>query len=145
MADSSYGPFFNKFTGLADGAGSIVHVDFKPAGGLSKCLSAPATEIATFYFEGEPPSDYFDGVHKFDQITQEAGVPGFLGLAIGKTHEEVERECVKGHAMVLAIGWQSVDLHMEYRASQGFKDNIHLLRSTAKKIEMHHVAFMQSL
>lgn len=144
IADSSYGPFFDRVGSIVGGAGSIVHADFKPPGGLAKCFSAPVTEIATFYFEGEPPADYIDGVHQFNQTTQKEGIPGYLGVAVGKTYEEVEREGVKGKAMVVAIGWQSVEAHTDYRSTQSFKDNIHLLRSSAKKIEMHHVAFMQA-
>lgn len=34
--------------------------------------------------------------------------------------------------------------HVAFRQSQMFKDNIHKLRQGAKKIEMHHVAFMQA-
>lgn len=113
--------------------------DFKPDGAVARCFSAPATEIATFYFDGEPPSDYFDNVKKCaDEVLKE--IDGFLGWAVGTTHEVVEKEGVKGKAAVLLIGWQSVEQHMAFRNTQSFKDNIHLLRSTSKKIEMHHVS-----
>jgi len=144
IVDSSYGPFFEKFGKIAGGQGSMVHVDFKPPGAVTKVFSAPVTEMATFYFEGEPPADYIDGVHKLNQTVTKEEIAGYLGIAVGKTHEEVEKDGVKGHAMVAAIGWQSVDAHMEFRNTRTFKDIIPLLRSTSKGVEMHHVQFMQS-
>jgi hypothetical protein len=79
---------------------------------LSTALSAPVTELATFYFEGAPPKDHLEGVHKFRQLAEEKKWEGYLGSAAGITYEEVEREGVKGKAAVLAIGWTSVDAHM---------------------------------
>jgi hypothetical protein len=79
----------------------------------------------------------------------------------GITQEEIEREGVKGYGAVLTIGWETVQAHMvgavvrglfvlwadgvllqDFRTTQCFKDNIHLLRQTAQKIEMHHVKFL---
>ena len=61
---------------------------------------------------------------------------GYLDYAVGITHETLEKEGVKGKAAVLLIGWQSREAHMAFRETQSFKDNIHLLRSTSKKIIM---------
>ncbi|KAK4897530.1 hypothetical protein LTR27_004674 [Elasticomyces elasticus] len=143
MASDIYGPFMNRLNSICDGNVSGMHIDFVPAGGLSKTLSAPATEIATFYFDGEPESDYTDNVAKLDQALQ--GIDGYLGYTIGITHETLEKEDVKGKAAVLTIGWQSREAHMAFRETQAYKDNIHLLRSNSKKITMWHVQFMQSL
>ncbi|CAJ2510121.1 Uu.00g060210.m01.CDS01 [Anthostomella pinea] len=138
MASSTYGPFLDRFMSLVDGEPKMMHADFKPEGNATKCLSAPATEIATFYFDGEPPSDYFENVKKATEGAFK-DADGILGWAVGTTHEEVAREGVKGKAAVLLIGWQSVDQHMAFRNTQVFRDNIHLLRGSAKRIEMHHV------
>ncbi|KAK3642310.1 hypothetical protein LTR56_010887 [Elasticomyces elasticus] len=143
MASDIYGPFMNRLNSICEGNVSGMHIDFVPAGGLSKTLSAPATEIATFYFDGEPESDYTDNVAKLDKALQ--GIDGYLGYTIGITHETLEKEDVKGKAAVLTIGWQSREAHMAFRETQAYKDNIHLLRSNSKKITMWHVQFMQSL
>ena len=66
-------------------------------------------------------------------------------MSAGVTYEEIEKEGVKGKAVVVAIGWQSVDVHMAFRKTEAFSKNIHLLRSTAKSIDMKHVVFMQAL
>ena len=123
----------------------FAHADFKPEGSLNKTFSAPVTEIAVFGFEGNPPEGYIDEVTKFGKILDEEKFEGYLGSSIGVTYEDLERDGVKGKAAVLAIGWQSVDVHMAFRESQTFKDNIHLLRSSAKSIDMNHVAFLQAL
>ncbi|KAK3067256.1 hypothetical protein LTR53_015975 [Teratosphaeriaceae sp. CCFEE 6253] len=139
----TYGPFLNRFLSLVDGDVSMMHADFKPEGALLKAFSAPATEIATFYFDGEPPADYLENVGKLGPVLE--GVDGFLGSAVGITHETLEKEGVKGKAAVLAVGWQSKEAHMAFRDTQEFKDNIHLLRGTSKKITMWHVQFMESV
>ncbi|TKA60847.1 hypothetical protein B0A55_11148 [Friedmanniomyces simplex] len=143
MASEAYGPFMQRAGAIVDGEVSIVHADFKPEGALSKAFSAPVTEVATFYFHGEPPSDYVENVGKLDKTLQI--VDGYLGYAIGITHETVEKEDVKGKAAVVTIGWQTKEAHMAFRETQAFKDNIHLLRSESKKVTMWHVQFMQSV
>lgn len=143
MQSSTYQTFLTDFTQLCDGEGSMHHVDFQPAGALKKTFSAPVTEVATFYFDGAPPSGYIDEVIKLGKVLEEKA-DGFLGIAIGITHEEIEREGVRGKASVASIGWESVEKHMAFRTTPEFKDNIHLLRSNAKKIEMHHVAIMEA-
>jgi hypothetical protein len=129
-----------------DGPVEISHVDFEPAGALSKAVSAPVTEIATFYCEGEPGSEWMSNAAKAgDWLQREAAEAGYLGIAYGITHEEVEYKGVKGKAAVIAIGWKSVEAHMSFRETQTFKENIGLLRGEAKAIEMHHVVMMQAL
>jgi heme-degrading monooxygenase HmoA len=137
IASSAYGPFLEKFLSITEGGPSIMrHVDFKPDGALATVFSAPVTEFATFYFDDEPPADYVETVaNKMGDVLRE-GAEGYLGHAVGVTHEVVEHEGVKGKAAVLAVGWQSKDAHMAYRETQSFKDNIHLLRSTMKKATM---------
>jgi len=142
----TYGPFLKKFMSIADGDPLVFcHADFKPEGSLSKTFSAPVTEMAIFYFEGGPPSDYLEGVDKLQKIFDEDKPEGYLGASAGITYEELEKDGVKGKAAVVMIGWQSVDVHMAFRNTQSFKDNIHLLRASAKKIEMNHIAYMQYL
>jgi hypothetical protein len=63
-------------------------------------------------------------------------------LGAGVTHEEIEKDSVKGKGAVLLIGWQSRQEHMDFREKETFKKNIQLLRQNAKGIEMHHTTFM---
>jgi len=69
------------------------------------------TEVATFHFDDAPPSDYIEGVIRLGKMLEEKA-DGFLGLAVGITHEDIEREGVRGKASVASIGWESVDKHM---------------------------------
>lgn len=74
-----------------------------------KSFSAPATEVATFYFDGQPPNDYLEVAEGFLKDCEKEGVDGVLSWAVGLTHEEIEKEGVKGKGAMLAIGWESVD------------------------------------
>ncbi|EME40356.1 hypothetical protein DOTSEDRAFT_66151 [Dothistroma septosporum NZE10] len=142
MAAAHYQPFLKRFLTIAGGSPSIAHAELKPDGALSKALAAPVTEVATFYFDSAPPGDALDNAQKFAKMVEDGKAQGVLGAAVGITHEEIEREGVKGKGLVIAIGWTSVDAHMKFRETETFKENINLLRNGAKKIEMHHVAFM---
>lgn len=125
---------------------SIHHVDFQPPSALPKALSAPVTEIATFYCSPAPGSDWLSNAAKAAEwLEKEASSAGYTGTAYGITHEEVEYKGVKGKAGVVIIGWKSKEAHMEFRETQTFKENIGLLRGEAKAIEMHHVVMMQGL
>ena len=146
IASDAYAPHLQRCATIMAGPVDIFHVDFEPAGALSKALSAPVTEIATFYCEGEPVKDWTSNAAKAcEWLEREAKAAGYLGAAYGITHEEVEYRGVKGKAAVIAIGWTSKEAHMEFRETQTFKENIGLLRGEAKAIEMHHVVMMQAL
>lgn len=146
MATEAYQPFLNRFLTIAGGAPSMLHVDFEPAGGYTKATSAPVTEVATFYFGSkEAPADYLEGARKFAEIFENEKTAGFLGAALGLSHEDnlkSPKEGLEGRAAVLVIGWESVDAHMKVRETQLFKDNIHLLRNGVKDAEVHHVQLM---
>ena len=146
IASDAYGPHLQRCATIMDGPVEIAHVDFEPAGALSKAISAPVTEIATFYCEGEPGSEWMSNAAKAGEwLAREAAEAGYLGIVYGITHEEVEYKGVKGKAAVIAIGWKSVEAHMSFRETQTFKENIGLLRGEAKAIEMHHVVMMKAL
>lgn len=126
----------------------IHHVDFEPAGALRKALSAPVTEFATFYCDAQsaPGAEWKSNAAKAGEwLEKEASQVGYLGLAYGVTHEEIEYKGVKGKAAVIAVGWTSKEAHMAFRETQTFKENTGLLRGEAKAIEMHHVVMMQAL
>ncbi|KIW78342.1 hypothetical protein Z517_08177 [Fonsecaea pedrosoi CBS 271.37] len=120
---------------------SAQRINFEPAEGLLKALGAPVTEIATFYFEGTPSDEYLAGVCVFQSAVKAEVDSGPLASAAGMTHAEVERDGVKGKAVKLVIGWESVERHNEFRKTKAYKENIALLAKGPNKIEMHHVAF----
>lgn len=144
MASSEYGPFMENFGKLATGGAQMHHVDFSPAGALNKVLAAPVTEVANFYFDGDVPAEYGEGVSKAAEVFQK-NADGFKGLAWGPTYEVLEHNGVKGKASVLVIGWTDVQAHTDYRGSQSFKDNRHLLWGTAKEAKVTHFQAMPFL
>lgn len=93
-------------------------------------------------FDGEAPSGYLEGVMRFGEAMEKEQPEGYLGSAVGITHEEIEKDGAKGKAAILTVGWSSVDAHMKFRETPTFKDNIGLLRNGVKASEMHHVAMM---
>jgi hypothetical protein len=139
MVDPSYKPFFEKFTTIIGGPISLIHVDFNPPGAAKKALSANVTEAATFYFDGAPNDDAFESAKKFFEACKpEADVPWAYGI----THEEIEKDGVKGKGAVLLVGWENVEQHMALREKDVFKQNATLLRQNCKAVEMHHTQFM---
>lgn len=131
---------------ICDGDPTIFcHCDFKPEGSLSKVLSAPVTEAVTVFFDDGPTDSYVQGVQKFMSMVDGEKPDGYLASAYGVTYEELEKDGAKGKAVILTIGWQSIDHHMKYRETESFKNNVGLLRGEAKGISMAHVAFMQYL
>lgn len=142
MATEAYQPFLQRFLSITDGAPSMVHADLEPSGDALKALSAPVTEVATFYFDGEPSQSYASGLTKFREVIEKGNIEGFLGGAAGVTYEEVEREGSKGKAAILVVGWNSIESHMKFRETETFKENVGLLRDGIKGAEMHHVQFL---
>lgn len=122
---------------FANNNGSIYHVDFAASDGFAQAMAAPVTEMATFYFDGEVPSDYLEGAEKFCQGT------GLPPSAMGVSYEELGYEGGKGKALVLLVGWPTVEKHQAFRETQAFKDHIPLLRNGVKKSKMTHVMFAQ--
>lgn len=145
IAADAYGPFMKKLAAVLGGdALYFCHVDFTPEGSLNQAFSAPVTEIAVFGFEGGPPEDYLDSVDQLREILDEEKPDGYLGMSAGITYEEIEKDGVKGKAAVAVLGWQSIEVHLAFRKKEAFSKNIHLLRSSAKSIDMKHVVFMQA-
>jgi heme-degrading monooxygenase HmoA len=68
---------------------------------------------------------------------------GYLGHAYGETVEDVKKhadqakEDVKeAKALVLLIGWESKEIHMKFRESELFKEQIHLVREKQGGVEL---------
>ncbi|KAK3111519.1 hypothetical protein LTR53_013152 [Teratosphaeriaceae sp. CCFEE 6253] len=139
-ASAAFAPFVESQRRIMDGGlVSMMHVAFQPAAALAKILAAPITEIATAYFAGEAPTDYIETVVELDKALRDT--EGYLGYAVGISHETVEKEGVRGKAAVLVVGWQSVEAHMALRHQPSFMETVKTLRSSSKVNGMVHVRF----
>lgn len=145
MNSEAYGPFLKQFLSIAAGAPTIVHTDFTPHSALETALAAPVTEVVKCYLDNESATAAYDVSKASAFLDQGKDVEGYKGGAVGTTYEEMEKDGVKGKGAVLAIGWESVQKHMEFRETEAFKEKIGLLRQGAKGIEMGHVQFMEFL
>ncbi|KAK5118736.1 hypothetical protein LTR85_007942 [Meristemomyces frigidus] len=123
----------------------INRVSFSPFDDFTKAITAPVTEVATLYYNGTPPPDSMDGLVEMRRVFSKHQIPGWRALAGGITHEAVEYEGAKGKAVVLVIGWESVEQHMAWRATQLYAETLHLWPRGAEKLEMHHTAFRSDL
>lgn len=150
----------------------MLHVDFEPSNTFTKATaSAPVTEVATFYFDPSATTTTPEAnVLKFRDVVNAAGkeIDGFWGAAAGVSYESdvksLSTEGVSGTAVVLVLGWESVEKHMAFRyvcffflspnppdtdeifASREtsiFKDNVHLFADGVKELEVHHVPFLE--
>jgi len=143
QASTAYQSFVKRLGAIMFASPQIHHVDFEPAGALAKAFSAPVTEVATFYCDVEPISDWLSNASKaVSRLEEQPASAGYLSSSYGITHEVVEYKGVKGKAAVIAIGWTNKEAHLAFRETQTFRENIGLLRGEAKAIEMHHVAMM---
>lgn len=101
----------------------MLHVDFEPSNTFTKATaSATVTEVATFYFDPSSSSATPEAnVLKFRDIVNAAGkeIDGFWGAAAGVSYESdvksLSTEGVSGTAVVLVLGWESVEKHMAFR------------------------------
>jgi len=138
----AYGPFAQKLSSLME-AFHLHHFQptpFPP----SIHVRASCTEVATFY---NTSPQFVSNVRKFIQ-TIEGKAEGYLGSSFGGVVEEIskhtdaDKECTeKGKAVMLVIGWGSKEVHMKFRESSLFKENIHYLREGMRGVEMFHVVF----
>ncbi|KAK3079459.1 hypothetical protein LTS18_004811, partial [Coniosporium uncinatum] len=131
----------------------IHHVHLSPHPATAALSTAPVTEILVRYF----PTSLSDSDKKavednLSQFSSKSGLTpgeaGFYGASSGWVLEEVandKSEGGKGTAHLALLGWQSVDAHEQFRQTQGFKDNISLIREAPKMqgMEVQHVAFTQ--
>jgi len=118
-----------------------LHIDFH--GDILKTFSAPVTETAFFYFEGGPPSDYYDSAEKCLRTWAEKA-DGLHSWAIGTTYEDVEEESIKGKAVVLSLGWQTKEHHVEFNKTDLCKEHGKALVSSSKKLTAWYVRITSS-
>lgn len=121
------------------GKPDLLHVDFQPESGVAEALSAPVTEVATFYYSEAPPESSFEGAKTLLEALQKDGVK-IMGWAFGTTHETIQRDGVRGRGNVLLVGWETMEAHAESHNTQALKDNLHRLTTPeVKTYEMHHI------
>lgn len=116
------------------------HTDFEPHEQVQKAMTAPVTEIATFYFDDEPPDGYVVQFQNFLKAASRETKARPIASAVGVTHEEVEQDDVKGNAVVLMVGWESIEAHEAFRDSQTYHEYMPKLMQGVEKVHVHHVA-----
>jgi len=89
-----------------------------------------------------------DNIAKFAAALEEGVPEGYVGVAYGAVlekivrHKDIEKGDVeKSSAIALMIGWESKEMHLKFRDSDLFKENIGLLREKNSGVEMFHVLF----
>ncbi|KAM0721989.1 hypothetical protein Q7P37_002915 [Cladosporium fusiforme] len=139
MESAAYEPVLNRLSDIMHVShAKFCHVDFEPAGSLSRAISAPITEIVTFYYDYSPDADWLTTAAEAEKrLGKELKSPGYMNIAYGITHEEVEYMSIKGKAALLMLGWESEDTRMSSRETTAFKQSIELLSDGAKAIEAH--------
>ena len=147
MASPEYGPMVKGLEAIFAGDPQFLHYDFPSAAKLAFALSAPVTELATFYLLSESHS-WDENVKEFLNRTVD-GADGLVGGTSGWSLEDVEHDKFptgeKGKAYLLAIGWESLEAHMAFRETDLFKNSISLLMGEPKSVELHHVAIQSKV
>lgn len=148
MASPEYGPMVKHLKQImAEGEPQFIHYEFPSTGKLTSAFSAPVTELATFYLPSKT-SSFQSNLENFAEVISSSNVSGFLGVASGWSIEDVEHEGFgtgkKGKAVLLAIGWESIDAHMAFRETDTFRNVIGFAREEPKGAELHHVAMLSS-
>ncbi|KAL1884238.1 hypothetical protein VTK73DRAFT_3222 [Phialemonium thermophilum] len=114
-----------------------------PRSGAVASLQAGATEVFTGY--GVEPG-FEANVRDFAKKLDAESPPGYHGGAVGAAVALGRREegysADDGEEVKLVIGWDSKEAHLRAKDEPGaIKDNIHLLRTLRKKVDMWHVNF----
>jgi hypothetical protein len=115
---------------------------------FSGAASAKATERVLLYFDTSYPSAEFNKNFAGFKEVVERSAKGLGSIVGGWSIEEAAHEAVeggKGQLFVAALGWESVQAHMEYREEESFQEAKKFLREGVKGIEMHHVKFTKFL
>lgn len=142
---SHYKPFLERFGQIADiDSAQLFHCHFTPhppSEALSDHVS-PTTEIRVFYFA----SDFNDHDGAADMVKQQVAnmekeAKSHTASAGGWTEEEVSIPGTsdKGKAYVALIGWQSMEAHMEWRATPAHEENLKIMDKYKDQIKHHSV------
>ncbi|KAK4497799.1 hypothetical protein PRZ48_010453 [Zasmidium cellare] len=139
--------FLGEYSAHQDGGENAVeavsgcHVDLKPFDNLEPAVECPVTEVAKFYFRGEPPAEYLNIFQEFRAAAEQEKGCGLLASAGGITHEEVEFNGTKGKAAVFVAGWQSVEAHKDFKNTRTYKEHMPKMKHWISNVDACHVSF----
>lgn len=139
LRQPEYKAVAERISAIFTGAGYMYHVDLEPHSEVQKALAAPVTQIATFYFDDEPPEEYSDTLKAFQEAALKES-EGPAALAVGITYEEVEHEDVKGKAAILLYGWNDIKAHEAFRSSSAYREHGMKLAEGVVHEHAHHMA-----
>ncbi|KAH6637507.1 hypothetical protein C7974DRAFT_410984 [Boeremia exigua] len=140
----SYTPFLESLDPLLSAPPHIFHLSLPPSPHAgSSPFDAPVTECVSLYFDpATPPSAYDASFAAF--VAEGAKVTGVVPTGmIGGWGVEAQKADDEGEEMRffgVFIGWESVQAHMDFRASKEFPGVAKYLREGVGKAKMHHVA-----
>jgi len=143
IASPAYQPFTAHLSTIMTSV-HFHHAPFTPHP-LTLLTSAPCIEVATFY---NAAPDFVGNVEKFASALKEGKPEGYFGATYGKVleedvvkHKDVGQGVGGAKAVVLLIGWESREVHLQFRETPLFKENIGLLREKNGGAELFHVSF----
>ena len=114
---------------------ALHHIETKPFP-PAILTHAPCVEFATFY---NLEDGFTQNMRAFAQAVQTGSPDGFVGHATGEVVEQITRPvdgAREGKAAVLLFAWESKQKHLEFRETELFAKNIHLLRAKHGGVEM---------
>ncbi|KAH8645801.1 hypothetical protein BX600DRAFT_444355 [Xylariales sp. PMI_506] len=147
----AYGPFVGGLADSLEAAPSYYHVPFTPfppSGALDgEGAGSVVTEVLHVYLPSDSSAAeeqaVLDRVQKFvGDLAVSATGAGYTGqAAYGIALEEIEFKEEKCRTVVVCLGWESVDAHMAFRATNQFAAHIPVLREVPKLkgLKMYHL------
>lgn len=146
-SSEAFGPFAGKLMSILDSIGGVYHAHttpHPPSATLSE-TSSPATELLFMFF----PLDYSKAqmekveadFHQLGKAIEVKGKEYYVAHAAGWcVEDEVVNPAnpeMKAKAFFAGIGWKSVQHHLDFRSTDAFKENIHLLRGAEGLLGLH--------
>ncbi|KAI2464859.1 hypothetical protein F4781DRAFT_53286 [Annulohypoxylon bovei var. microspora] len=144
-ATDAYKAYISSVTPYVAGPAKVLHAELAPfpPAVLDK---SPVTEVLITYFaQGTDEAKNLAAAQSLAAKLTGAGVPGTTGLsAVGwMAEKEVEFKGEKTRALVVLLGWESVEAHQAARETDAFKQVIAGFQGAAeglKGFEIEHVS-----
>ncbi|SPQ18871.1 431b65df-f055-47f0-b2f0-fa0f1d8c0597 [Thermothielavioides terrestris] len=124
--------------GGGDKAGTLV---LSAPGPWAAVLRAPCTEVFTAF----GVEDGF-GANAAEFMRSLDGNPpeGYKGAAFGESLADADVDVAGERTARMVLGWTSREAHLEAKAKPGaIQDNIHLVRTLRKAVDLFHVQFKE--
>lgn len=129
MASPEYEPFVGKILTWCSKP-SFFHAAFNPHP-PTPAFTSPVTEIGKFFIVPEMSKvEWLKGYAEFEKGLKTA--PGYKAHSGGWSVED--EKC-----FVLAIGWESVEAHLEWKKTEAGDSSINYIRNGMGKGEMWHM------